>query len=91
MRSKLEYQAVGLDVYEKKKNIFFNHITKKWGSFIHYTSLPNVLITGHQGFLTNEALEVARTIGILMHGHVASLKTNLNNSFQIIIQTPHVI
>jgi D-lactate dehydrogenase len=57
--------AVGLDVYEKEKNIFFsNHNTKKMGDHLYtiLRSFPNVLITGHQGFLTSEALEgIART------------------------------
>ncbi|TDE01423.1 2-hydroxyacid dehydrogenase [Flavobacterium hiemivividum] len=52
--------AAGLDVYEKEKNIFFgNHMDKKFEDNL-YTILrafPNVLITGHQGFLTNEALQ----------------------------------
>jgi hypothetical protein len=30
------HMSSGLDVYEKEKNFFGNHITKKWGSFIHY-------------------------------------------------------
>jgi D-lactate dehydrogenase len=52
--------AAGLDVYEKEKPIFFtNHITKKPKDHLYtiLRSFPNVLITGHQGFLTNEALE----------------------------------
>tara|TARA_R110002126_G_scaffold278542_2_gene425145 strand:+ start:68 stop:1045 length:978 start_codon:yes stop_codon:yes gene_type:complete len=52
--------AAGLDVYEKEKTIFFqNHITEKINDPIYtiLRSLPNVLITGHQGFLTNEALQ----------------------------------
>lgn len=52
--------AAGLDVYEKEKTIFFqNHISAKINDNI-YTILrsnPNVIITGHQGFLTNEALQ----------------------------------
>jgi D-lactate dehydrogenase len=52
--------AVGLDVYEAEKEIFFqNHIDKKIGDEIYtiLRSFPNVLITGHQAFLTNEALQ----------------------------------
>ncbi|WP_413998787.1 2-hydroxyacid dehydrogenase [Flavobacterium sp. W1B] len=52
--------AAGLDVYEKEKSIFFlNHINKKIEDnlFTILRSQPNVLITGHQGFLTNEALQ----------------------------------
>jgi D-lactate dehydrogenase len=44
--------AAGLDVYEKKRTIFFgNHITEKLGDHLYtILLLPNVLITGHQGF-----------------------------------------
>jgi len=50
----------GLDVYENEKPIFFhNLIDKKMDDelFEKLRSYPNVLITGHQAFLTNEALE----------------------------------
>jgi D-lactate dehydrogenase len=57
--------AVGLDVYEKEKPIFFQEHTDAPITdtlFLKLRSYPNVLITGHQGFLTNEALEaVAHT------------------------------
>ncbi|WP_367754206.1 2-hydroxyacid dehydrogenase [Flavobacterium sp. WC2430] len=52
--------AAGLDVYEKERPIFFkNHVNKKNNDHMYtiLRSLPNVLITGHQGFLTNEALQ----------------------------------
>jgi D-lactate dehydrogenase len=47
--------AVGLDVYEGKNIFFSNHITKKLGIiYTLYFAPSNVLITGHQGFLTNK-------------------------------------
>jgi D-lactate dehydrogenase len=52
--------AAGLDVYEKERNIFFlKHTTSKIDDQLYTIlhSYPNVLITGHQAFLTNEALE----------------------------------
>ena len=52
--------AVGLDVYEKESPIFFlDHTDSSINDalFLKLRSYPNVLITGHQGFLTNEALE----------------------------------
>ncbi|MBP6180392.1 NAD(P)-dependent oxidoreductase [Flavobacterium sp.] len=52
--------AVGLDVYEKEKPIFFQDHTDSPVSdplFLKLRSFPNVMITGHQGFLTNEVLE----------------------------------
>jgi D-lactate dehydrogenase len=51
--------AAGLDVYENEKPLFFtNHFDKpiQDSTFNKLISLPNVLITGHQAFLTNEAL-----------------------------------
>ncbi len=50
----------GLDVYEKEKDFFFENFS---GSrindplYLRLRSFPNVLITGHQAFLTREALE----------------------------------
>lgn len=52
--------GAGLDVYEKERPVFFkNHISKKINDPVYtiLRALPNVLITGHQGFLTNEALQ----------------------------------
>ena len=52
--------AVGLDVYEKDQFIFFQDHTDSPVSdplFLKLRSFPNVMITGHQGFLTNEVLE----------------------------------
>lgn len=52
--------AVGLDVYDKEKPIFFaDHTdsTIKDALFLKLRSFSNVMITGHQGFLTQEALE----------------------------------
>lgn len=52
--------AVGLDVYEYEKGLFFhdhrNHppTDQRFERLLQY---PNVLITGHQAFLTQEALE----------------------------------
>ena len=51
--------AVGLDVYEKEDYIFFQDHTETPITdtiFLKLRSYPNVMITGHQGFLTNETL-----------------------------------
>lgn len=57
--------GAGLDVYEEESDVFFEDIS---GSVIRDDVLdmllcqPNVLITSHQAFLTNEALEaIAKT------------------------------
>jgi D-lactate dehydrogenase len=51
--------AAGLDVYENEKSLFFiNHFDKpiQDSIFEKLRSFPNVLITGHQAFLTKEAI-----------------------------------
>lgn len=57
--------AVCLDVYEKEKGLFFNDLRNVMltdADFRQLRGFPNVLITGHQGFLTREALTgIART------------------------------
>ena len=57
--------AAGLDVYENEKDIFFrNHLNNVIvdNVFDKLRSFPNVLITGHQAFLTYEALKgIAKT------------------------------
>jgi D-lactate dehydrogenase len=52
--------AAGLDVYEFEKGLFFHdHRNDKIGDamFNKLRTLPNVLITGHQAFLTETALK----------------------------------
>lgn len=52
--------ALAIDVYEQESQLFFkdrssDHIDDE--VFLRLTTFPNVLITGHQGFFTVEALE----------------------------------
>jgi D-lactate dehydrogenase len=59
--------AAGLDVYEYEKPIFFyDHSDSQIEDelFEKLRSHPNVLITGHQAFLTNEALQGIATTTI---------------------------
>jgi len=51
--------AAGLDVYENENGIFFKDLSNKVlvdDLFEKLRSYSNVLITGHQAFLTQEAL-----------------------------------
>ena len=51
---------LGLDVYEKEKGMFFydhSHEMMKDDLFAHLLTFKNVLVTGHQAFLTETALE----------------------------------
>lgn len=57
---KRKFFAVGLDVYEEeKKNVFEDRSDEILESSVtaRLLSFPNVLITSHQGFFTQEALE----------------------------------
>jgi len=52
--------SFGMDVYEKEKGIFFYDLSKSIledDTLALLTTFSNVLITAHQAFLTNEALE----------------------------------
>lgn len=57
--------AVGLDVYEEEADFFFEDVSGdilEDDTLARLLSMPNVLVTGHQAFLTREALEnIART------------------------------
>jgi D-lactate dehydrogenase len=58
---------LGIDVYEQEENLFFHDLSE---SIVHddlisrLISFPNVLITSHQGFFTNEALEQIASVTI---------------------------
>jgi D-lactate dehydrogenase len=51
---------LGIDVYEQEEKLFFNDLSESIVEdevIARLISFPNVLITAHQGFFTNEALE----------------------------------
>ncbi|MNL52669.1 D-lactate dehydrogenase [compost metagenome] len=56
--------SLGLDVYEQESEFFFQDFSESIiqdEQLSQLISFPNVLITGHQGFLTHEALtEIAK-------------------------------
>lgn len=50
---------LGLDVYERESELFFtdrSHEIIQDDNFQRLITFPNVLVTGHQGFFTAEAL-----------------------------------
>ncbi len=52
--------ALGLDVYEEEGDLFFEDLSQTHipdDVFARLLTFPNVLITGHQGFFTREALQ----------------------------------
>jgi D-lactate dehydrogenase len=56
---------LGMDVYEEEADLFFEDLSNQIiqdDVLARLLTLPNVLITGHQGFFTEDALEnIART------------------------------
>ncbi len=59
--------ALGLDVYEEEGELFFEDLSDSFipdDVFARLLTFPNVLITGHQGFFTREALEAIATTTI---------------------------
>ncbi|TDQ21942.1 2-hydroxyacid dehydrogenase [Tenacibaculum caenipelagi] len=51
--------ALGIDVYEKEKGVFFSNDSQKTledNLLVKLIAMPNVLITGHHAFLTKEAI-----------------------------------
>jgi D-lactate dehydrogenase len=51
--------SLGLDVYEEEADLFFEDLSAtviQDDVFSRLLTFPNVLITGHQGFFTREAL-----------------------------------
>jgi len=50
---------LGMDVYEQEGDLFFRNLSEQViqdDIFERLLTFPNVLITGHQGFFTTEAL-----------------------------------
>ncbi|OGX86768.1 hydroxyacid dehydrogenase [Hymenobacter lapidarius] len=58
---------LGLDVYEHEKGLFFNDHSQQPlqdALLVQLLAHPNVLVTGHQGFLTQEALTSIATTSL---------------------------
>ena len=60
----------GIDVYEEEANLFFRDLSAEVihdDVFARLLTFPNVLVTGHQGFFTEDALQAIAntTIGNL--------------------------
>ncbi|MDK2593701.1 2-hydroxyacid dehydrogenase [Pseudoalteromonas obscura] len=72
---------LGLDVYEQESELFFKDRSEEIiqdDTFVRLSSFPNVLITGHQGFFTQEAMtEIANTT--LKNLHALKHKTHTPN------------
>ncbi|WEK36933.1 MAG: 2-hydroxyacid dehydrogenase [Candidatus Pseudobacter hemicellulosilyticus] len=57
--------SMGLDVYEQEEKLFFHNLSEELipdETILRLMSFPNVLITSHQGFFTEEALTAIATV-----------------------------
>ncbi|MCC5960080.1 MAG: 2-hydroxyacid dehydrogenase [Rhodobacteraceae bacterium] len=55
-----QISALGLDVYEEEGDLFFEDLSDSYipdDVFARLLTFPNVLVTGHQGFFTHEAIQ----------------------------------
>ncbi len=73
---------LGLDVYEQEEKLFFNDLSENIiqdDVMMQLLSYPNVLITSHQGFFTEEALsQIAQiTLGNVDAFEAGTVLTNL--------------
>lgn len=62
-----QISALGLDVYEEEGDLFFEDLSDSYipdDVFARLLTFPNVLVTGHQGFFTREAIEAISTTTI---------------------------
>lgn len=71
--------ALGIDVYEEEGDLFFKDLSDEILDdevFARLLTFPNVLVTGHQGFFTHEALSniAETTIGNLTDFEAGALK-----------------
>jgi D-lactate dehydrogenase len=79
-RDHLSY--LGIDVYEEEATLFFADLSStiiQDDVFERLTTLPNVVVTGHQGFLTREALMQIAEITLTNISDFQSGRENLEN------------
>ncbi|EGN75501.1 lactate dehydrogenase-like oxidoreductase [Idiomarina sp. A28L] len=75
--------ALGLDVYEEEGDLFFSDLSSEViqdDIFMRLLTFPNVLITGHQGFFTREALA---NIADTTLGNVTAFATGKGELFAV--------
>ncbi|WP_194756531.1 2-hydroxyacid dehydrogenase [Aliidiomarina indica] len=75
--------ALGLDVYEEEGDLFFSDLSSQViqdDVFMRLLTFPNVLITGHQGFFTREAL---KNIADTTLGNVSAFQHGVGHLYQV--------
>jgi D-lactate dehydrogenase len=73
--------SAGLDVYEEEEGIFFHDLSGQVIAddiFARLLTFPNVIVTGHQGFFTREALHDIATATMLNLRDFAAGRSNTN-------------
>ncbi|CAH9060547.1 D-lactate dehydrogenase [Pseudoalteromonas holothuriae] len=73
---------LGLDVYEQESELFFKNRSDEIiqdDVFSRLVSFPNVLITGHQGFFTQEALEQIANVTLFNLQEALDRRSELTN------------
>jgi D-lactate dehydrogenase len=78
---------LGIDVYEQEEHLFFRDLSSKIiqdDEIQRLMSFPNVLITAHQAFFTDEAIsQIATTT--LNNIHQLLKNGNLNNQAALLV------
>lgn len=78
--------SLGLDVYEEEDNLFFHdlsHTVIHDDVFARLLTFPNVVVTGHQGFFTEEALSEIAKITI---ENISSFETNGKAAYPVSVE-----
>jgi D-lactate dehydrogenase len=80
--------ALGLDVYEEEEALFFEDLS---GTVIHddvfarLLTFPNVLVTGHQGFFTEQAV---RNIAATTIGNLTAFERGTGELHEVVVDHP---
>lgn len=75
--------SLALDVYEEEADLFFEDLSDRViqdDIFARLLTFPNVLITGHQGFFTSEALE---NIAATTLANISAFETGSGEYFEV--------
>lgn len=83
--------ALGLDVYEEEADLFFEDLSNtviQDDVFTRLLTFPNVVITGHQGFFTREAIA---NIAVTMLANATAFETGGGEMHQILFEDTHSV
>jgi D-lactate dehydrogenase len=78
--------SLGLDVYEKESDLFFEDLSGtiiQDDVFLRLSSFPNVLITGHQAFFTEDAL---RNIAVTTINNITDIEMGRACANEVVVE-----